>query len=257
MFSTHFEASAMKPRILLLTALFTLGGVPIENASADVSPAPLKTSPESALLPYTDPYESANRKLYGFNQWLVFAVVEPLADWLDKKLSKPVKQAGQNIYANLVEPEFIVTNWMVGDSQAAWASAQRFLINSTVGVAGLWDPASRMGIYRTEVEFTEALCTAGMDPGNYVVLPAVGPVSSTSAMLVTGFFAVEWYLLAILSPTIATIDLVIDLSASAASLRYARDLPDGALQDPYIYQRTGYRAYLEPRCGQYLRGKPD
>ncbi|MEI6413161.1 MAG: MlaA family lipoprotein [Pseudomonadota bacterium] len=248
--------------MLFLSTLLALGGAPTATALADFSPpftvqaadtAPPALSPEAATLPYNDPHEAINRKLFGLNQWLVFQVVEPLADWLEKNLPKPFKQAGQNIYANVIEPEFVVTNWMVGDGQAAWASLQRFLINSTVGLVGVWDPASRLGIQRTEVEFTEALCIAGLDPGNYVVLPVVGPVSSTSAMLVTGFFAVEWYLLAILSPTIATIDLVIDLSASAASLRYARDLPDGALQDPYIYQRTGYRAYLEPRCGSYLK----
>lgn len=259
----------MKSRflVLFLTALLTLSSTLPTNTLADPSPplpqtastaahpTPPVTSPEATSLPYRDPHEWANRKLFGFNQWLVFAMVDPLADWLEKTLSPGIKQAGQNVYANLVEPEFIVTNWMMGDSQAAWASVQRFLINSTVGVVGLWDPASRLGIQRTEAEFTEALCVAGLNPGNYVVLPVVGPVSSTSAMLVTGFFAVEWYLLAILSPTIATIDLIIDLSASAASLRYARDLPDEALQDPYVLQRTGYRAYLEPHCGPYLRDK--
>jgi len=81
----------------------------------------------------------------------------------------------------------------------------------------------------------------------------VGPASSHSALLLTGFFAVEWYLLAYISPVVATADLVIDLSASAASLRFARDLPEGEAVDAYAIQREQYQDYLQTGyCAPYL-----
>jgi|GEM_PF-1504155 len=202
-----------------------------------------------------DPNEPINRKMFHFNTWLVGNVVDPTANWLDSTLPELIKQAGYNAYENLVEPEFILTNTLVGNYEAAKISTKRFLINSTIGVAGLWDPAKKMGYQRTETEFTESLCIAGLDPGNFVVLPVVGAASSHSAMALTGFFAVEWYLLSYLSPIIATADLVIDLSASAASLRYARDVPNSDVKDPYLIQRADYQNYLWPHCSPYLEKK--
>ncbi|CAK0776473.1 phospholipid-binding lipoprotein MlaA [Gammaproteobacteria bacterium] len=199
-----------------------------------------------------DPNEPINRKMFLFNAWLVENVVDPTANWLEHTLPEIAKQAGYNIYSNLVEPEFILTNTLVGNYEAAKTSAKRFLLNSTIGIAGLWDPAEKMGYQRTETEFTESLCVAGLDPGNFVILPVVGPASSHSAMLLTGFFAVEWYLLSHISPTIATADLVIDISASAASLRYARDVPNSDTKDPYLIQRADYQNYLWPRCSSHL-----
>jgi len=199
-----------------------------------------------------DPNEVLNRRIFGFNTWLVREVVDPAARWLDDTLPEAVKQVGHNMYQNIIEPEFIVTNSFVGDYDAAKSSLKRFLINSTLGVGGIWDPAGKMGYQRTEVEFTESLCVAGLDPGSFIVLPAIGPASAQSSLLLTSFFAVEWYLLSQISPMIATADLVIDLSASAASLRYARNIPGSVSQDPYLIQRAEYNNYLWPRCAEYL-----
>lgn len=192
--------------------------------------------------------ESFNRHVFGFNRFAVTHVVEPMASTLDAWLPDAVKTAGHNVYSNLIEPEFIVTNLMVDDGRQAMISTQRFLINSTVGLGGIFDPASGLGLERREVEMAEGLCSVGVAPGPYVVLPLVGPTNVTSAGLVAGFFAVEWYLLSWISPAVATADLVIDLSASAASLRYARDLPEDRTTDPYLVQRAAYRDYLHKGC---------
>jgi len=203
-----------------------------------------------------DPHESFNRGVFGFNAWLVADVVEPTATWLVNTLPGFVVQTSHNIYDNLVEPEFIVSNLFVGDYNAAGASTARFLINSTLGVLGVWDVAGWMGYQRTERGFVESLCVVGMTPGNYVVLPAIGPAVGHAALLITGFFAVEWYLLAHLSPTLATADLIVDISASAASLREMRDMPDSEAGDPYQTQRDGYLSYLEPTCDKKAQNIP-
>ncbi|MFN3076498.1 MAG: MlaA family lipoprotein [Alphaproteobacteria bacterium] len=192
--------------------------------------------------------ERFNRLVFAFNQRAVTYVIDPTANFLGRWLPEGVQEAGYNVYSNLVEPEFIVTNLMTGDYPAAGVSTKRFLLNTTVGLVGLWDPASRLGLHRKEVEFTAGLCAAGLEPGAYLVLPLVGPTNTRASGLLAGFFALEWWALAHISPTLATADLVVDLSASAAGLRYSRDLPAAAQSDPYSVQKNEYEAYLLREC---------
>jgi len=169
-----------------------------------------------------DPLENVNRAIFAFNENAVTYVIKPLSATLSELVPEPVKQAGANVYSNLIEPEFIVTNLIIGNYSAAGTSAARFGVNSTIGLAGAFDPASSLDLVRTETEFSEALCKAGLPAGNYLVLPLIGPVNTVSAGLLTGFFAVEWYALSLISSVLATADLVVDLSASAASLSAVR-----------------------------------
>ncbi|MBI1207303.1 MAG: VacJ protein [Azospirillum sp.] len=195
-----------------------------------------------------DPWEPFNRQMFALNSLAVQYVIDPAATFLETWVPHPVRQAGSNIYGNLTEPEFIVTNLFVGDYHGASESGRRFVINSTFGLAGLWDAASAWGVERRQVEFGEALCTAGVPTGPYLVLPLIGPTNATSAGLITGFFTVEWYALAMISTLLATADLVVDLSASAASLRFAGDLPERTSHDPYHIQRELYGRYLHEGC---------
>jgi phospholipid-binding lipoprotein MlaA len=224
-------------------------------AVAETLPA-LPGTPTSQAVPALpaimgDPYETFNRQVFTFNAWLVHDVVNPAADWLGWILPLPIQQAGYNVYNNLTEPEFIVTNLFDSNPEGALRSGQRFLINSTLGIVGIWDVATWMGYQRREVEFIESLCSAGLDPGAFIVLPAVGPASVYPAALLTGFFAVEWYALAFISSTLATADLVVDLSASAASLRHTRDVPGAQTPDPYVVQREEFMRYLETHCANH------
>ncbi len=192
--------------------------------------------------------EGFNRRIFAFNSFVAREVIEPTGETLDANLPHSVKEAGRNFYSNIIELEFFVTNAMTSDFNAAGISAARFTVNTTIGVLGLWDPASKMGLARKEVEFTEGLCAVGMKPGEFIVLPLVGPTSANTALLLGGFFAVEWWALSLLSPTLATIDLVTDLVVAAASLRYVGDVPDGESQDPYTIQRAEYRSYIAKGC---------
>jgi phospholipid-binding lipoprotein MlaA len=202
----------------------------------------------AASITAEDPLESVNRSVFAFNKIAVTYVIAPLSETLTEMVPEEVKQAGSNIYSNLIEPEFIVTNLLTGNYSGASASAARFGVNSTIGLAGVFDPASSLNIVRTETEFSEALCKAGLPAGNYLVLPLIGPVNTVSAGLLRGFFAVEWYALSLISSVLATADLVVDLSASAASLRDMGEIPDGKMGDAYTIQRREYMAYLKPAC---------
>ncbi len=196
-----------------------------------------------------DPLEAFNRVMFDFNTQVTDHVVEPISGTVNAWISPAIRQAGSNIYANLTEPEFIVTNLFSGYNADAGLSAGRFVVNSTLGVGGLFDPATGLGLVRRETEFGESLCAAGVPTGPYLVLPLIGPTNVASAGLLTGFFAVEWYALSLISTLLATADLVVDISASAASLRHVADQPDMTQQDPYQLQRIDYLQYLKKGCG--------
>ncbi len=206
-----------------------------------------------ALIPSTraeaDPLEAFNRAMFDFNNRVTDTVIQPLSNTLAAWIPASVRQAGGNVYANLTEPEFIVTNLFSGRNADAGLSAERFAVNSTLGLGGLFDPATGLGLVRRETEFGESLCAAGVPAGPYLVLPLIGPTNVASAGLLTGFFAVEWYALSLISTLLATADLVVDLSASAASLRHVADQPDMAQLDPYQIQRADYLDYLKKGCG--------
>ena len=199
--------------------------------------------------PGGDPLEGFNRSMFSFNNQVVDHVIEPLSGTLRAWVPPPVREAGARFYDNLTEPEFIVTNLFSGNNADAGVSASRFAINTTLGVAGLFDPATEMGFIRRETEFGESMCRLGVPPHPFVVLPLIGPTNVWSAGLLTGFFAVEWYALSLISSLLATADLVVDISASAASLRHAADQPDMAARDPYDIQRADYLKYIEKGCG--------
>ncbi|MBI1208104.1 MAG: VacJ protein [Azospirillum sp.] len=196
----------------------------------------------------SDPLEPVNRAMFTFNDYAVYYVIDPLSDFTQTWIPIPVREIGKNLYENLTEPEFVVAHLLAGDHQSATNSFSRFVVNSTVGLAGAFDVASALGIERRHIEFGEALCAAGAPAGDYLVLPLVGPTNVTTASLVTGFIVGGWYLLSMISPILATADLVIDFSASAASLRYANDMPGHEPTDPYALQREGYLEYLAEAC---------
>ena len=195
-----------------------------------------------------DPLEPVNRVVFTFNAYAVDYVIDPIARVLKTWVPGPVQIASGNVYENLTEPEFVVAHWLAGDSRAASASLNRLLVNSTLGIGGIFDVASRIGIQRKQIEFTEALCAAGLPSGDYVVLPLVGPTSTITASAVSGFIVGGWFLLNMVSTTLATADLVIDLSASAASLRYVDDMPGKQPKDTYVAQRESYDAFLAKAC---------
>jgi phospholipid-binding lipoprotein MlaA len=204
-----------------------------------------------------DPLEAFNRVMFAFNNQVVDYVIAPVSGALAAWVPPAVREAGGNVYANLTEPEFIVTNLFSGNQADAGLSAGRFLVNSTLGIGGLFDPATGFGLVRRETEFGESLCAAGVPTGPYLVLPLIGPTNVASAGLLTGFFAVEWYALSLISTLLATADLVVDISASAASLRHVADQPDRTQQDPYQIQRADYLEYLKKGCeGNWPKSTP-
>ncbi|CAK0747562.1 phospholipid-binding lipoprotein MlaA [uncultured Gammaproteobacteria bacterium] len=202
-----------------------------------------------------DPLEPFNRAMFSFNKGFLNYVINPLVDYTKPRLPESVITALGNAYSNLTEIEFILNNLLVGDPKNAAVSVGRFAINSTVGIAGIFDVAKQVGLERREHEFIESLCSLGVPPGPYVVLPLVGSANLLSFATLSGAIALEVYALSFISTTLAMADfIIIDLGGSAAALRYMNNIPAGNGKDPYDALRTDHMDYVNKGCATAAPG---
>jgi phospholipid-binding lipoprotein MlaA len=123
----------------------------------------------------SDPLESLNRITSGFNALLRQAVLDPVVDVYQFVTPDPLEDVISNAASNLSEPITIGSSILQGDFENAGVSTQRFLINSTVGVAGLGDPATEMGLEQRREDLGQAFGANGVESGPHIVLPILGP----------------------------------------------------------------------------------
>jgi phospholipid-binding lipoprotein MlaA len=122
-----------------------------------------------------DPWEGFNRGTFAFNETLDTWVLKPVAKGYDAVTPGPVRVGVANFFDNLGDVWVGVNNLLQGKPGAALSDLGRFLVNSTMGVAGLIDVASPMGLERHSEDFGQTLAVWGAGSGPYVVLPVFGP----------------------------------------------------------------------------------
>jgi phospholipid-binding lipoprotein MlaA len=230
----------MALRKLVLAALLAAAALPAAAQTQPAAPVPLATP--------RDLFEPVNRTMFGLNSLVVDYLVDPLAGVLGAVTPPLLQRLGSNVYENISEPEFVFTNLVAGYPGAAAVSVGRFAVNSTVGLAGLLDAATPLGLERRTTEVSEALCQAGIPPGPYLVLPLIGPTNLFSGGLLGGVLLAEWYALSLVSAALAAGDAIFDLSVSVASLRHVRDLPADQIADPYAAQQQEFWHYVRSGC---------
>ncbi len=121
-----------------------------------------------------DPYEDFNRQMFAFNDSLDKVVIEPVAHGYRVVTNEPIREGVGNLTDNLNEPLTFVNHVLQGQIPDAGATFGRFVLNTTIGIGGIFDPAAAMGIYRTKEDFGETLGKWGVQPGPYLVLPFLG-----------------------------------------------------------------------------------
>jgi len=133
-----------------------------------------------------DPFEPVNRAIFSFNNIADRVVLEPVAKGY-KKLPSPIQSGISNFLSNLRAPLVVVNQLLQGQGENAIQSSGRFIINSTVGLLGIFDVAEKIGIEEKEEDFGQTLATWGVGDGFYIVLPLFGPsnMRDTSGMLIT------------------------------------------------------------------------
>jgi phospholipid-binding lipoprotein MlaA len=138
-----------------------------------------------------DPWEGFNRKVHNFNEVADRWVLKPVAEGYVKVTPDPVEQGVSNFFGNLLEVRNVVNDVLQGKWAQAGNDAGRFLVNSTLGVAGIFDVARHMSLEESEGEdFGQTLAVWGVDSGPYLVLPLMGP----STVRDTGAMPVDWQL---------------------------------------------------------------
>jgi phospholipid-binding lipoprotein MlaA len=239
-----------------LTVSFAAAAVMVCSFHADAQ-VPVAAATEKAIIGTpSDVFEPLNRAIFGFNTAVVDWFVDPLADLLDKASPSYVRRIGTNVYENLSEPEFIFTNLMAGYYEDAVVSVRRFAINSTVGIGGIFDVATPIGLERRSTEVSEAMCKAGIPPGPYLVLPLIGATNLFSGGLLGAALLAEWYALGLVSTTLATAEVIFDITVAVASLRHIRDIPRDHDTDVYAVQQKEFWDYVNAGCAPASETRP-
>ncbi len=133
------------------------------------------TRPGGVEVAERDQYESLNRGIYDFNRGLDKAAVKPITQGYRAVVPGVARLGISNALDNVDEPMSFFNALLQGKIKSAVRTADRFFINSTIGVAGLADPATKMGIHKQEEDFGQTLAAWGLGSGPYVMLPFFGP----------------------------------------------------------------------------------
>jgi phospholipid-binding lipoprotein MlaA len=136
-----------------------------------------------------DPYENINRGIYRFNDRVDKAVLKPVAQTYRTVVPDFLRLGVSNVFSNIDDVFIAVNNALQGKLRTAYSDFGRVLINSTLGLGGLFDIASEAGIDKHEEDFGQTLGYWGLGDGPYLVLPIFGPSSGRDL----AGRAVDWY----------------------------------------------------------------
>lgn len=122
-----------------------------------------------------DPFERTNRATFAFNEALDRRVAKPIAQGYRRVTPDAVETGVSNFFSNAAYPTVLVNNLLQGKLKDALNDTGRLLLNTTLGLGGLLDPASAAGLARNDEDFGQTLGRWGVPGGPYVMLPLLGP----------------------------------------------------------------------------------
>jgi phospholipid-binding lipoprotein MlaA len=225
---------AMKPAILVVLGVWGAAGL-----------TGCVTLPPNAPRSPQDPWESWNRGVYGFNDAIDRAVAKPVARSYVRWVPQLIRTGVTNVFSNLETPTVMINDALQGKLRASANDLGRFLLNTTVGVGGILDPATSAGLAKNNEDFGQTLGKWGVHPGPFLEVPLLGPsdLRDAPARFVDSYLNPRQY---IKNNYIKYGIYLPDLTDRRAAL-----LPlDETLQrayDPYAFVRDAYlerRAYL-------------
>ena len=153
----------------------------------DYDPVADATLPAPAQLPTTfDPWEKWNRKVHAFNNVVDRRIARPLAKAYVAAVPRPVRLGIGNFFDNLGQPVSAINALLQGRPKQAAQSIGRFAVNSTLGLAGFFDPATRMKIPNHGEDFGQTLGVWGWKRSRYLELPLFGPRTVRDAFGLVG-----------------------------------------------------------------------
>ena len=194
-----------------------------------------------------DPFEEFNRVMFGLNDRLRHNILYPVTNFYLRVTTPPFQQGVRNFFANLREPVTIASSLLEGQLSEAGVATARFGINTTVGIVGVLDPATRMGFRKNPHDLEEALCVSGLPSGPYLVLPIFGPGTLRDAAgRISTLIA---YREAMGSMLYVTYRLT-DIAVRSIDVQKQLDRLDATSLDPYVAQRVFVLSTRALDCGR-------
>lgn len=203
-----------------------------------------------------DPYENFNRKSYDLTDFLDRKILEPVANvYMDYVPIRMQRSIGY-FYDNLEYPNVILNDFLQGKVRQGFGDTLRFLINSTIGLAGFFDMASPMGFPQHDEDFGQTLGVWGVDATTYIFIPFLGPSSNRDAPGIPVAFGT--HVLFYVGTFVIGAPVTVPLSALGAVQKRARlsgpmRIRDEAALEPYLFVRD---SYLQQRKHLIYDGNP-
>lgn len=217
-----FKRAGQPARLLLLAALSLLAG-------------PGMASEED------DPWESFNRPIFTFNDTLDTYALKPLAQGYQAVTPDPVEEGVHNFFGNLGDVKSLANNLLQGKFEDAGIDTARVMFNSTFGLFGFFDVATRMDLRRNDEDFGQTMGSWGIGSGPYLVLPFFGPSTVRDAIGKIPDNYVEPYRYVSDVPE-RNSAFALDVVQTRASLLSSEKLISG---DKYVFIRNAYLQHRE------------
>jgi phospholipid-binding lipoprotein MlaA len=181
-----------------------------------------------------DPYEDFNRKVYNFNKTVDDYFTNPIVDAYTWITPHVVQEGIGNFFSNLKDVNVILNDLMQGKFLQGGEDTGRFLLNSTIGLGGLFDIATDTGLVKHEEDFDQTFAVWGIPQGPYLMLPILGP--TTGRGIPGGVLDVAVNPASYVGKPIQVLALLNERANADSSIK----IVDEAALDPYVFTREGF-----------------
>jgi len=187
-----------------------------------------------------DPLEPANREFYAFNQVLDRNILKPVADAYVRATPEGVRNRVRNFFDNAAYPNVVANDFLQGKIDQTLADAIRFALNSSLGVLGIFDVASSIGLNAHDEDLGQTFGVWGSGEIAYLDIPFIGPNSVRDApdLYTSTLTNALYYLVSFpISVPLSALNIV----DKRARLSTAIKIREQAALDPYVFTREAYR----------------
>ncbi len=225
--------------VLLLVCVFLFPGcAAVRNGGTESRDARLPDTSMDAI----DPNEKINRQFYNFTDMVDRTLVAPVAEAYIKYVPDRMQRSIGNFYDNLAYPNVILNGFLQGKVRQGFQDSLRLAVNSTIGLGGLFDMATPMGLPQHDEDFGQTLGVWGVNAGSYLFVPLIGPSSYRDApgIPVSVFSNLLFYAGSVAGAAVVAPVTVLSIIDRRARLSGPMRIRDQAALDPYLFVREGF-----------------
>jgi phospholipid-binding lipoprotein MlaA len=186
-----------------------------------------------------DPHEKINRASYDFTDKVDRVVFEPIVNAYIDYVPDATQRSIGNFYDNLSYPNVVLNSFLQGKVKQGFQDTLRFFVNSSIGMLGLFDMATHMGLQKHDEDFGQTLGVWGVNTGSYLFIPFLGPSSErdVSSIPISIFTNVLFYAGLAIGTSFAAPLTILGAIDKRARLAGPMRIRDEAALDPYLFVR--------------------